>query len=89
MFRRPCAVRPKPMSAFEHADDNGYACITETTWLTEKQLENKYKSKTQAIDHMLRAEARGLVRINPETGCKMVLYTNSTWKLLAPQRMRS
>ena len=77
------------MSAFEHADDNGYECITETTWLTEKQLENKYKSKTQAIDHMLRAEERGLVRINPETGCKMVLYTNSTWKLLAPQRMRS
>ena len=88
MCRRPCAVRPKPMSAFEHADE-GYKCITETTWLTEKQLENKYKSKTQAIDHMLRAEERGLVRINPETGCKMVLYTNSTLKLLAPQRMRS
>ena len=88
-FKRRLRSKTKADECKEHADDKGYKCITETTWLTEKQLENKYKSKTQAIDHMLRAEARGLVRINPETGCKMVLYTNSTWKLLAPQRMRS
>ena len=104
-FKRRLRSKTKADECKEHADDKGVQrqlkcitgsihelqCITDKTWLTAKQLEYKYKSEahTQATDYMHRAKECGLVRINPETGCKMVLYTNSTWKLLAPQRMRS
>ena len=104
-FKRRLRSKTKADECKEHADDKGVQrqlkcitgsthelqCITDKTWLTAKQLEYKYKSEahTQATDYMHRAKECGLVRINPETGCKEALYTNSTWKLLAPQRMRS
>ena len=94
-FKRRLRSKTKADECKEHADDKGVQrqlkcitgsihelqCITDKTWLTAKQLEYKYKSEahTQATDYMHRAKECGLVRINPETGCKEVLYTNSTW----------
>ena len=80
-FKRRLRSKTKADECKEHADDKGDKCITDKTWLTAKQLEYKYKSEahTQATDYMHRAKECGLVRINPKTGCKEVLYTNSTW----------